>query len=135
MIPRLSHYLDRLYATIHSRREIEVEEFCILDRSDVLDRTSELFARLRFWDGSLLQVEEALIAKRFTIIKVRYSYHYQHADGTYIFRYDNAPHHPGLPGFPEHKHTLTGVEPAEPPDLSAVLKEIDTYLYPAEPEV
>jgi len=74
MIPRLSHYLDRLYTTIHSRREIEVEEFCIVDRSDVFDRTSELFARLRFWDGSLLQVEEALIAKRFTIIKVRYSY-------------------------------------------------------------
>jgi hypothetical protein len=72
MIPRLSHYLDRLYTTIHSRREIEVEEFCIVDRSDVFDRTSELFARLRFWDGSLLQVEEALIAKRFTIIKVRY---------------------------------------------------------------
>ena len=48
MIPRLSHYLDRLYTTIHSRREIEVEEFCIVDRSDVFDRTSELFARLRF---------------------------------------------------------------------------------------
>jgi hypothetical protein len=130
MIPRLSHYLDRLYTTIHSRREIEVEEFCIVDRSDVFDRTSELFARLRFWDGSLLQVEEALIAKRFTIIKVRYSYHYQRADGTLVVRYDNAPHHPELPGFPNHKHTPTEVEPAEPPDLSEVLKEIDTYLYP-----
>jgi hypothetical protein len=132
MIPRLSHYLDRLYATIHSRREIKVEEFCILDRSDVPDRTSELRARLRFWDGSLLQVEEALIAKRFTIVKVRYSYHYQRADGTLIVRYDNAPHHPELPGFPNHKHTPAGIEPAKPPDLGEVLKEIDTYLYPAD---
>jgi len=132
MIPRLSHYLDRLYATIHSRREIEVEEFHILDRSDVPDRTSELLVRLRFWDGSLLQMEEALIARRFTIIKVRYSYHYQRADGTLVVRYDNAPHHPELPGFPNHKHTPAGIEPAEPPDLSEVLNEIDTYLYPAE---
>jgi hypothetical protein len=99
MIPRLSHYLDRLYTTIHSRREIEVEEFCIVDRSDVFDRTSELFARLRFWDGSLLQVEEALIAKRFTIIKVRYSYHYQRADGTLVVRYDNAPITPNCLAF------------------------------------
>jgi len=49
-----------------------------------------------------------------------------------VVRYDNAPHHPELPGFPNHRHTPTGVEPTEPPDLSEVLKEIDTYLYLAE---
>jgi len=30
---------------------------------------------------------------------------------------------------PHHKHIPTGVEPAEPPDLSDVLREIDQYLY------
>ena len=93
-------------------------------------RTSEIFLRLRFWDGSLLQVEEALVARSFAIVKVRYTYHYQHADGTHILRYDNAPHYPDLPGFPEHKHKGDRVLPAPAPDLGQVLKEIDGLLYP-----
>jgi hypothetical protein len=130
MIHKLSRYLDRLYATVQSRREIEVEAFELLDHSAMAGRTSEIFMRLRFWDGSLLQVEEALVARTFAIVKVRYTYHYQQADGTLVFRYDNAPHYPDLPGFPEHKHEGERVLPAPPPDLSQVLKEIDGYLYP-----
>ena len=130
MIPNLSRYLDRLYATIHSRHEIVVEEFELFDQSAVAGRTSELFVRLRFWDGSLLQVEEALVVQAFTIIKTRYNYHYQCADGTLVFRYDNAPHYPDLPGFPEHKHSGDQVLSAPAPDLSQVLVETDRYLYP-----
>lgn len=47
MISNLSHYLDRLYATIRSRHEIVVEGFEILDQSATALRTSELFMRLR----------------------------------------------------------------------------------------
>ena len=68
--------------TIQSRHEITVEEFELFDQATTSRRTSELFMRLRFWDGSLLQVEEALIAQAFAIVKVRYSYHYQRADGS-----------------------------------------------------
>ena len=130
MIPNLSRYLDRLYATIHSRHEIVVEEFELFDQSAVAGRTSELFMRLRFWDGSLLQVDEALVVQAFTIIKIRYNYHYQRADGSLVFRYDNAPHYPDLPGFPEHRHEGDQVLSASAPDLSQVLKETDRYLYP-----
>ncbi len=133
MIPGLRRYLDRLYATIHSRHEIEVAEFELLDQSAKTGRTSELFMRLRFWDGSLLQVEEALIVRAFAIVKIRYNYHYQRADGTQIFRYDNAPHYPDLPGFPEHKHERGAVLSAPAPDLSQVLNEVDGYLYPVTP--
>jgi hypothetical protein len=131
MIPHLSHYLDRLYATIQSRREIVVEEFELFDQSATAARTSELFMRLRFWDGSLFQVEEALSVRAFAIVKIRYNYHYQHADGTLIFRYDNAPHYPDLPGFPEHKHQGEQVLSAPAPDLSEALFEIDQHLYPS----
>jgi hypothetical protein len=130
MIPNLSRYLDRLYATIHSRHEIVVEEFELFDQSAIAGRTSELCVRLRFWDGSLLQVEEALVVQAFSIIKTRYNYHYQRADGTLVFRYDNAPHYPDLPGFPEHKHGGEQVLSAPAPDLSQVLIETDRYLYP-----
>lgn len=81
-----------------------VEDFELFDQSATAGRTSELFVRLRFWDGSLLQVKEALAVRALAIVKVRYNYHYQRADGTQIFRYDNAPHYPDLPGFPEHKY-------------------------------
>ncbi len=129
MIPRLNRYLDRLYATVQSRQEIEVEEFELFDRSDIAGHTSAISMRLRFWDGSLLRVEEALLVRTFTIVKVRYAYHYQQADGTLVFRYDNAPHHPDLPGFPEHKHEGDRVLASPAPDLGQVLKEIDERLY------
>jgi hypothetical protein len=130
MIANLSGYLDRLYATIHSRHEIVVEEFEFFDQSAAAGRTSELFIRLRFWDGSLLHVKEALVVRAFAIVKVRYNYHYQRADGKQVFRYDNAPHYPDLPGFPEHKHEGGEVLSAPAPDLSQVLRETDGYLYP-----
>ncbi|MBN1139601.1 MAG: hypothetical protein JXM73_23700 [Anaerolineae bacterium] len=130
MISNLGHYLDRLYATIHSRQEIVVEEFELFDQSATAGRTNELFMRLRFWDGSFLQVEEVLVVRAFAIVKVRYNYHYQRADSMLIFRYDNAPHYPDLPGFPEHKHEGDEVVSAPAPDLSEVLREIDDYLYP-----
>jgi len=126
---RLTRYLDRLIDTIFSRREIEIEELFVFDRSTASGRTSEFYARLRFWDRSLLHVEEALVTRRLGIFKIRYSYHYQRADGTLVFRYDNAPHHPELPDFPYHVHIGDRVEPAEPPDLHDVLREIDGHLY------
>jgi hypothetical protein len=134
MISNLSHYLDRLYATIHSRQEIVVEEFELFDQSATAGRTSELFMRLRFWDGSFLQVEEALVVRAFAIVKIRYNYHYQRADSMLVFRYDNAPHYPDLPGFPEHKHEGDDVFSAPAPDVSEVLREIDGYLYPDTPD-
>lgn len=128
MNPNLSRYLDRIYATIHSRRDTTVEAFELLDQSLTAGRTSELTIRLRFWDGSLLQVTEALVVQAYAIVKARYSYHYQAADGTLIFRHDNAPHFPDLEGFPDHRHERNRVLPASAPDLSQVLREIDGYL-------
>lgn len=103
----LSRYLERLDATLRSHRSFEIEGRSILDRSKV-GGLSEFRARLRYWDGSLLIVEEALIVRHFNIVKTRYVYHYQQSDGTLIFRYDSAPHHPELPTFPHHKHLGSG---------------------------
>ena len=64
------------------------------------------------------------------MVKVRYSHHYKRAGGTLVFHCENAPHHPGPPGFPEHKHGGSNVVPAPAPDLSQVLGEIDQSVYP-----
>jgi hypothetical protein len=76
----LHQYLARLQDTILSRQEIEVEALEILDRSDRPGRTSEFYARLRFLDGSQLEIVEKLVIEHYAIIKSRYTYHYQRAE-------------------------------------------------------
>lgn len=125
----LHRYLGRLHDTILSRSELLIEELEILDRSDRPGQTSEFYARIRFPDGSQLQVVEKLVVERLTIIKARYAYHYQRAGGDLAFRYDNVPHHPDIKTFPHHKHVGDAVVPARPPDLSEVLREIDGIMY------
>ncbi|OGO43312.1 MAG: hypothetical protein A2Z04_07830 [Chloroflexi bacterium RBG_16_57_9] len=125
MSARITRYLERLENTIRSRGDVEIEALEIVIHSDRPGRTSEFYARIVFLDNSLLEVEEALVARRLAITKARYVYHYQAGDGSLIFRYDNAPHYPKLPNFPYHKHVGDRVESAELPDLHDVLKEID----------
>lgn len=129
MSSRLYRYLSRLEDTIRSRCEIVIEELEIYDRSQLPDRISFFRAKLRFLDGSLLQIREALVVKGRRVSKVRYAYHYQDVNDQVIFRYDNAAHHPEVVTYPDHKHTLSGIEPASVPDLTDVLREIDGRLY------
>jgi len=125
---RLHHYLGRLHDIILSRQEIVIEELEIFDRSDQSGQTSEFYARLRFPDHSQLRIVERLVVERYTIIKTRYTYHYQRADGTLVFRYDNVPHHPEIGSHPHHKHVGDAIVASTPPDLSEVLREIDGIL-------
>lgn len=131
---RLHRYLARLQDTILSRKEIEIEEMEILDRSDRTSGASEFYAKLRFFDGSELQIVEKLAVEQYAIIKSRYAYHYQKADGALILRYDNVPHHPEIETHPHHKHVADAIIAANPPDLSEVLREIDDILYSKQGE-
>ena len=118
----LRQYLTRLYVTVHSRGEIEVEHFDVTQRTSLRGRIA---GHLRFYDGSLLAFEEILEVRGVRqITKTYYKYHYQRADGTRVFRYDNAPHHPEVSTFPAHIHIEGRVEAAEPPDLSDVLRKM-----------
>ena len=121
----IKRYLSRLQDTIYSRREIEIEQLVIRPTSA---RAGHSWGRLRFYDGSSLVFEERVVLTE-GVEKAHYRYHYQRADGSLVFRYDNAPHHPELPNFPYHVHIEDRVEPADPPDLHDVLRKIDGYLY------
>jgi len=124
---RIERYIDRILNIFYSRRDIEIEEVDI----DVKVETEEGFisARLVYWDGSLLEFDEALsLEGAIVVVKKRYNYHYQKS-GKIIFRYDNAPHHPEILTFPHHKHTSTGeVIPVAEPHLRDILREIDSIL-------
>ncbi len=123
----LHRYLSRLYDMVHSRGEIKVEHIQVKRRARLYGR---IVGRLRFYDGSILIFGENLeLDKNRGINKVYYKYQYQRADGTLIFRYDNAPHHPEIVTYPDHLHVGERIEAAEPPDLGDVLRRIDELLY------
>ena len=95
-----------------------------------LDRRASHVGLIRgdvyFLNGSRLHFRE-LVEIKGTISRRMYSYHYQDADHTLIFRYDDTPHHPDLSAFPYHKHDgdEAHVIAAIPPDLQEVLAEIE----------
>jgi hypothetical protein len=119
-----------VYDQAHSRKGLNVEQF----RIRLLSAGSEalIVGRIRFWDDSLLHFREELVERSVATVKTDYAYHYQTADGALLFRYDNSPHYPEIETFPHHKHVGTGaselITPARPPDLIAVLREIETML-------
>ena len=124
----IAAYFDQIRAVIAASPVVRVFSLHTEQRSDEIG-----FVRgdLSFSDGSRLHFREYVYqpegaaAERFT-----YTYHYQRADGTLIFRYDNTPHFPGLRNSPHHKHDgdENNVAPSEAPDLAAVLKEIAARL-------
>lgn len=65
---------------------------------------ANLRIRLRFKNGALLKINEAIIVENSALKTLVYRYHLQGADNQLLFRYDNTPHFPDLPSYPHHKH-------------------------------
>lgn len=86
-----------------------------------------IYARIVFVDESALIFMEYLESNN-EILKKTYSYHYQSKNNELIFRYDNSPHHPEIPSFPNHKHSRTSVLECNAPSLDEILKEISFYI-------
>jgi hypothetical protein len=83
---------------------------------------------IMFTNESLLHFIEFVNVKETTSV-YKYSYHYQDKNKNLIFRYDMAPHHKELEGFPHHKHIPPNkVMKAQEPTLSKVLDEIDDFI-------
>jgi len=105
-----------------------------VESSDVnLEKRGELIGFVRgevgFQDGSSLLFFRELIDMNLPVQKVMYAYHYQKADGTLIFRYDNTAHHKSVRTFPHHRHTLGGgVDSSDVPTLESVLREIEDLI-------
>lgn len=97
----------------------------IRERATLVD--GHLRARLTLADDSQLEFSEYMQrspAGEITVIT--YSYHWADAVNQLITRWDNTPHFPDLPGFPDHIHDgATGeVTPGQPMSIFAVLDAI-----------
>lgn len=94
---------------IHTEKRTPTEGFL---RGDVI-----------FKDDSRLHFRE-LVSTDPKVELVSYTYQYMHANGTMIFRYDDANHFLDLPTAPYHKHVgETEVVATDAPDLESVLKD------------
>jgi hypothetical protein len=97
----------------------------IRERSTLVD--GHLRVRLTLADGSQLEFSEYMQrSPAGGITVITYSYHWADAANQLIRRWDNTPHFPDLPGFPDHIHDgATGeVMPGQPMSIFAVLNAI-----------
>jgi hypothetical protein len=88
---------------------------------------------VEFTNGSSLLFFRELLDLRLPVQKIMYAYHYQTKNGELIFRYDNTAHHKEISTFPNHKHSTSSIDAAEPPTLEQVLREIEEILNEEEP--
>lgn len=108
-IQKLDDY--RLADLIEFQSEVTKEKTAILSIKVILIDKSELYIR-------------EYVKGKYGIEKIDYSYQYQAADKSLIFRYDNSKHKPKL-GFDEHKHQRDGsIIPSTMPSIEAIIDEV-----------
>jgi hypothetical protein len=87
--------------------------------------------RAQLQDGGQLDLFEYIaLNSQEQLLRLKYSYHWQSADGLLVRRWDAVNHHPNLPHAPHHLHLpdgqVQGVDPA--PSITTVLDEIQASL-------
>lgn len=115
-IERYFAAVESVIASLPGYTENYTEEILTAERAN-------LRIRLRFDNGALLEINEALAVADGVLSTLGYRYHLQRADGELVFRYDNTPHFPDLPSFPHHKYVGDQIVAADKPDLLEVLRE------------
>ena len=94
----------------------------------VSDGKMRVIASLR--DGGNVELFEYVAQSKGLIRVVKYSFHWQNAQGTLRRRWDNAPHHPELPNAPYHVHVEDDYvrQIAQVPDIFSVIRKIEDAL-------
>ena len=118
-------------AYVNAMKERFVTDLMIISFPVIRERSTwvdgHLRARLELADGSQLEFSEDMQrSPPGEIVVITSSYHWADADNHLIKRWDNTPHFPALPGFPDHIHdAATGqVTTGEPMSIVTVLDEI-----------
>lgn len=67
------------------------------------------------------------------LTRLKYRYHLQTSDGKPISRWDNAPHHPDVSTFPDHRHDdRDEIHPAKRMSVPDVLEISLEFIMPAQ---
>jgi hypothetical protein len=119
----IEEYSTHVYQLIQNLAEVDPERY---EEQILSVSRGNLRIRLRFSDGGLLEISEAIVLVSGDLHWLSYRYHYQDSSETMIFRYDNAPHHPEVPTHPDHKHIGTRIVTSFHPSIEQILEEVQT---------
>ncbi|MBX3053822.1 MAG: hypothetical protein KF753_20250 [Caldilineaceae bacterium] len=127
MNPSIAAYFDEIESRLINN-EI-VYSFRII-RRQVSATDGKYRVKLVFVDNSEAEFYLYVIESGGRIVLKKYSFHWQGSDETLIRRWDNAPHHPNLPGDPHHVHQSDGSIDGRPnvPDADFVLAYIEKQI-------
>ena len=70
-----------------------------------------------------IEISEATSPRGF-----RYAYHWQDSKSHLLARWDNAPHYPDMPTFPDHFHNGQHIKPTSQPTIRDVLEYLGQSL-------
>jgi len=115
----LLDYLKEVEKAIGDLRDAYVE---LYEEEFLGNERVNLRIRVRFYNGCLLQLNEAVIFQT-KIEHLGYRYHFQDKNSGLVFRYDNTPHFPDLANFPHHKHNPAGTESSKSPSIFTAIAE------------
>ena len=109
---------------------VAVADYTVL-RYEVTSTDGKMRLRAQLQDGAQIDIfEYVTLDAQEQLIRLKYSYHWQTADGLLVRRWDAVNHHPHLLHTPHHVHLpdgqVQGVDPA--PSITAVLDEIQANL-------
>ena len=115
----IENYFQRIRRAVEHIANAEAEFYV----EQIFSATrANLRFKLRWPEGTLLEVSEAIEVREGLVIWLSYRYHFQST--VLILRYDNAPHHPEVTTHPEHRHQGTIVTEGKHPDLEDFFREI-----------
>jgi len=116
----LAQYLARVEQAILRCSNAYVERYT---EEILTPQRANLRIRIRFEQGHLLEINEAVIVVEDRPVPLDYRYHCQDEHNHLLFRYDSTPHFPDLSNFPHHKHLSDDVIACEKPDVEQVVQE------------
>ncbi|MEW6187978.1 MAG: DUF6516 family protein [Thermodesulfobacteriota bacterium] len=90
--------------------------------------TVYLKGQVVFIDSSTLDMAIYITETRDTLYIDKYRFQYMNSREHFVFRYDNAPHHPEIKTFPDHKHLSEGIIPSIRPSFKDILNEISAFI-------
>lgn len=121
MLPDLlSDYLDEIAARLKTIKNCYIEKY----EEEILTPERVNFrARIRFENGYLLELNEAIVLEGKRRKHLNYRYHFQDEQNHLIFRDDDTPHFPNLKTFPHHKHLSDKVISVKRASILDVIEE------------
>jgi hypothetical protein len=127
MNPVISQHFDAVEARLI---ESPVVTSYRVSRREIAPSDGKLRLKAVLRDGGTVELFEYVAESHGQIRLLKYSFHWQDAQGNLIRRWDNAPHYPHLPGAPHHVHDEHDAVRAATaaPDVMFVIGEIEAAL-------